>query len=78
MTKTPIIHPQEIEAWFVLPAIRKELAMAMKQENLEQKKIAKLLGVTEAAVSHYIKNKRGCDLKIDSKLKKEPVLPHPA
>ncbi len=64
-----IIHPQEIEAWYVLPLIRKELAMAMKKEGLGQKEIAKLLGVTEAAVSQYVNNKRGNDFQIEDDLK---------
>ncbi|MBT4577420.1 helix-turn-helix domain-containing protein [Candidatus Woesearchaeota archaeon] len=66
-----VIQPQEIEAWYVLPLIRKELALAMKQEGLDQKTIAKSLGVTAAAVSQYVNNKRGNDYSIDSHLKHE-------
>ena len=66
-----ILHPQEIEAWYVLPAIRKGLAVAMKKEGLDQKKIACLLGVTEGAVSQYINHKRGSDFEIKKELEKE-------
>ncbi len=64
-----VIQPQEIEAWYILPLIRKELALAMKEEGLDQKSIAKMLGVTAAAISQYVNNKRGNDLKIDNHLK---------
>ena len=66
-----IIQPQEIEAWYVLPLIRKELAFAMKEEGFDQKKIAKLLGITPAAVSQYINKKRASDFEIENVLKKE-------
>ena len=66
-----IIHPQEIEAWYILPLIRKELACAMKKEGLDQKEIANLLSVTEGAISQYINNKRGNDFKIDKKMKEK-------
>ena len=29
----PLKHPQEIEVWYVLPAIRKELALALKAQG---------------------------------------------
>jgi len=51
--------PQEIEVKFVLPVLRRELAKALIASGLSQKDAAKKLGVTEAAVSQYIKKKRG-------------------
>lgn len=69
VTALKVIHSQEIEAWYVLPLIRKELALAMKQEGLDQKSIAKLLGVTAAAVSQYVNNKRGNDHSLEGHLK---------
>lgn len=66
-----VVQPQEIEAWYVLPLIRKELALAMKKEGLDQKRIAKSLGVTAAAVSQYVNNKRGNDYAIGKHLKDE-------
>ncbi len=68
-----VVHPQEIEVWCVLPVIRKELAIAMKNEGLDQKTIAKLLGVTAAAISQYVKGKRGMDFKIEEKMRHEFV-----
>jgi len=53
-----LLMPQEIEAYFVLPALRRDLAMSMKANGLAQKEIARLLGVTEPAVSQYLSAKR--------------------
>ena len=51
--------PQEIEVRYILPAIRRELARIFIKENkLSQKEAAKLLGLTEAAVSQYQHSKR--------------------
>ncbi|MFX1560088.1 MAG: transcriptional regulator [Promethearchaeota archaeon] len=65
--------PQEVEVWYVLPAIRRELAKIMKtkvvpRENEEgetadhkitQKEIARMLGVTEPAITQYLLKKKG-------------------
>ncbi len=53
-------HPQEIEVWYIMPAIRKELCrVLLDTHNFTQKEIAKRLNITEAAVSQYKKDKRG-------------------
>ncbi len=54
-----LLQLQEIEVFYVIPALRKELAVCMKDSGKSQKDIAKLLGVTEAAVSQYMSLKRG-------------------
>ncbi len=64
-------HPQEIEVWYVLPAIRRELAKAMIKKGVAQKRIAKILGVTEASISHYVKNKRGGKAELSDKIKRD-------
>ena len=52
--------PCEIATWYVLPVIRKELAMLLvKNHGISQKETASLLGVTDAAVSQYLSKKRG-------------------
>ena len=56
--------PQEIEVWYVLPAIRRKLAFAMKEQGKSQKEIAKLLDITEAAVSQYLHKKRAKECKL--------------
>jgi len=57
------LQPQEVEVFYILPAIRKELSVALKALGKSQKEIAGLLGVTEAAVSHYISSKRANDVQ---------------
>ncbi|HYB59720.1 MAG TPA: helix-turn-helix domain-containing protein [Candidatus Acidoferrales bacterium] len=54
------IRPRcEIIVQYVLPAIRAEIAARMRDEGISQARIARMLGVTPAAVSQYIKSKRG-------------------
>jgi len=56
--------PQEIELWYVIPAIRKALVFELKRQGLKQKEIASLLGLTASAISQYVKDKRAsfcCD-----------------
>ena len=50
--------PQEIQVWYILPAIRRELAKVMISKGLTQKRTSELLKVTDAAVSQYVKHKR--------------------
>ena len=51
--------PQEIEVWYIIPAIRRELAKNMiEKHGLTQKEAAEKLGLTEAAVSRYVSGKR--------------------
>lgn len=59
--------PQEIEVWYVIPAVRRELAKTMLAAGLKQKKVAELLGVTEAAVSQYLSSKRAKGVIFDRK-----------
>ncbi|MBR9677621.1 helix-turn-helix domain-containing protein [Candidatus Woesearchaeota archaeon] len=51
-------QPQELEVWYVLPAIRKQLAIHLQELGLKQNKIAELLGLTKSAVSQYLSKKR--------------------
>lgn len=51
--------PTEVEYWYVLPVIRKELAKNLKETgNLRQKEVADILGISESAVSQYLKGTR--------------------
>ena len=43
--------PQEIEVWYLIPAIRAELAKELLKEGINQTKIASILNITNAAVS---------------------------
>jgi len=52
--------PCERVLWFVLPAIRKELVRALVEEHgYTQREAARLLGLSDAAVSQYLSKKRG-------------------
>jgi predicted transcriptional regulator len=53
-----VTYPQEIELWYVLPAIRKQIALAFIKKGMSQKQVAKIMGITEATISHYKKDKR--------------------
>jgi predicted transcriptional regulator len=64
-----LLQPQEIEVFYVLPAVRRELATCMKLAGKSQKEIAKLLGVTEPAVSQYMSSKRAASLRFNDKIK---------
>jgi predicted transcriptional regulator len=51
--------PQEVEVWYIIPSIRKELAKQLTQTHgLSFEKTGKILGISKAAVSQYISNKR--------------------
>jgi uncharacterized protein len=63
--------PQEIEVWYIIPALRRELAMMMKAQGLKQKEIAEKLDITEPAVSQYIKNKRAKTIRFNKKVTEE-------
>lgn len=62
---------QELEVWYLIPAIRREIALAMKSNNLKQVEIAKRLGVTKAAVNQYLSGKRGSGVKLNSSIKEK-------
>ena len=65
--------PQELEVWYLIPAIRRELAKILTKEyDMSQKKVAGLFGITESAVSQYIKSKRGNELKF-SKVERDKI-----
>lgn len=61
--------PQEIEVWYIIPAIRREFAEVMVKMGLSQREVADRLGITKPAVSQYINSKRGNDLKFNKTIK---------
>src|SRR5918912_1268380 len=63
-----MLLPSEIEAKSLIPAIRAILARKLIAEyHLREELVAKVLGVTQAAISNYIRGTRG-DSKLISKL----------
>ncbi|MBS3136764.1 helix-turn-helix domain-containing protein [Candidatus Woesearchaeota archaeon] len=56
--------PQEIEVWYILPSLRRELSKALvKKHSMTQREVSALLGITESAVSQYLASKRASEIK---------------
>jgi len=52
--------PCELIIWYVLPDFRNEISRTLIEDyNFKQVEIAKILGVTKAAVNQYLSSKRG-------------------
>lgn len=66
-----LIFPQEVEVHYIIPAMRRAFAQQMKRLGVEQKQIAKLLFVSEAAVSQYLSDKRATEVSFSDQIKKE-------
>ena len=64
-----MMQPQEIEVWYVLPALRKELCLDLVEAGVSRTKIAGLLGITEPAVSQYVTGKRASKFEFSPKFK---------
>jgi uncharacterized protein len=63
-----MLLPSEIEAKSLIPAVRAILAKKLiKEYSLKEEDIAKVLGITQAAVSNYVRGTRG-DMELISKL----------
>ncbi|MHC1574233.1 MAG: transcriptional regulator [Candidatus Methanogasteraceae archaeon] len=60
--------PCENVVWYVLPAIRSELAKELAKA-MSQKEISEILGITQAAVSQYVSNKRGSKIELQDDVK---------
>jgi len=64
--------PQEIEVWYIIPAIRRELSKLLtKKYKLTYEKAGNALGISKAAISQYLKKKRAKSIKFPDKIKKE-------
>lgn len=59
------VLPQEIQIWYVLPALRRELALILVREHgFHQRRVAEVLGISEGAVSQYLSLKRGAGVEL--------------
>ena len=64
--------PQELEIWYLIPALRRELAKIFISDfNMSQRQTSKILEITESAVSQYLSSKRGNELKFSKEELKE-------
>ncbi|MBI3036362.1 hypothetical protein HYY73_01200 [Candidatus Woesearchaeota archaeon] len=69
--KLQITQPQEVEVFYILPAIRSRMAAALKGQGVRQKDIAELLYVQESTISQYLSSKRAADVKFNDRVDKE-------
>ena len=66
--------PAEIESKTLIPALRAILAKKLAEDHsIREDEISKMLGVTQAAVSNYIRGTRGDPKLIEKLLKDEQV-----
>jgi predicted transcriptional regulator len=64
--------PQEIEVWYIIPKIRKELAdKLVNKYHMSYEKAGKILGITKAAVSQYLKNQRANKINLSKEIQLE-------
>jgi hypothetical protein len=56
--------PCEIVVWYVIPAIRSELAKQLLSLGMKQKDVSELMDITQPAVSQYITDKRGSGIRL--------------
>jgi hypothetical protein len=57
--------PCEIVVWYVIPAIRSELAKELLNLGMKQKDVSELMDITQPAVSQYITDKRGSGIRLE-------------
>ncbi len=63
-----LLHPQEIETFYVLPTLRRYIALGLKERGMKQKDIAQLLGISSASISQYNSTKRGHQVKFPQEI----------
>ena len=64
--------PQEIEVWYIIPAIRRELSIWLTRDaRMSYEKVGQILGISKAAVSQYINGKRATKIKLHERAEEE-------
>ena len=61
--------PCEMVVWYVIPAIRSELAKDLLKLGMKQKTISELMDITQPAVSQYLTDKRGSGIEFNDDVK---------
>ncbi|HLD42918.1 MAG TPA: hypothetical protein VJB08_02930 [Candidatus Nanoarchaeia archaeon] len=69
--KQRLLMPEDIEVFYIIPTLKKQLAVCWKSQGKSQAEIARLLGLKSAAVSQYINNKRGNQIVFEEGLLEE-------
>lgn len=68
---TKLLQPQEVEVYYIIPGLKREIAMCLNGRGLRQGQIAKLLQIEKATVSQYLSNKRGNKVKFSEEFLEE-------
>jgi predicted transcriptional regulator len=64
--------PQEIEVWYIIPAVRKEMAKVLTGKyGFSYERAGRALGISKAAVSQYLSDKRANKVCLNVKTKRE-------
>lgn len=72
MKKKTFKLPQEIEVWYIIPRIRRDMSKEFVQKyGLSYEKTANILGITKAAVSQYLREKRANKIKLSKEIEKD-------
>ena len=71
MVNKSFLHPQELETYYIIPTIRRYLALYMKERGLKQKDIAHILGINTATISQYKSEKRAHKITFNEDIIKE-------
>lgn len=66
MKKTPC----EELFWSFLPSLRGEFVRAMLKQKMKRKDVARFMGLSEPAISQYLKQKRGKGYKFSQESRK--------
>lgn len=66
MKKT--LLPQEIETFYIIPTLRRHIALELKKKGMKQKDVAELLGINTATISQYTSTKRGHQLQFNDEV----------
>ncbi len=69
--KSELVQPQEIEVYYLLPAIRSYFAHTLKEQGMSQKDIAAKLHIQTSTVSQYLHEKRGKQITFPDEIVKE-------
>jgi len=71
MVNNKLLLPQEIETFYIIPALRRYFAQYLKVRGMKQKDIAELLMVNTAAISQYTSSKRGHRIDFNNEIVKD-------
>ncbi len=70
-THKTLLHPQEIETFYILPTLRRYIAKGLKERGMKQKDIAEMLGISSASISQYTSTKRGHQIQFPDAIVEE-------